>query len=113
MTTKNISGASPTYKNFTNKVSYGLYTKDATGEERNHLIKKYSNPLDPRYIHQTSSGRLEVIGPIDQNHPKTWNPTHPNLDMNRYMYDSGIEGNHPKDLNSLPVEVKEKIKLAL
>jgi len=31
MTTRNIAGASPTYKNYTNKMSYGLYTKDATG----------------------------------------------------------------------------------
>jgi len=31
LTTKDIAGASPTYKNYTNKVSYNLYTKDATG----------------------------------------------------------------------------------
>jgi len=29
------------------------------------------------------------------------------------MYDSGIEGNHPKDLGSLPVNMREKIKQAL
>jgi len=31
LSTKDISGASPTYKNYTHKVNYNLYTKDATG----------------------------------------------------------------------------------
>ena len=54
---KDIDGASPTPPKYINKVSYGLLTRDATGELDKKRIRKHHNPLDPRYIHHSQSGR--------------------------------------------------------
>jgi len=49
---KSIDGATPPIiKDFSHKMNYNLYTKDATGQDAIHKIKKFHNPLDPRYIH--------------------------------------------------------------
>jgi len=45
--TKDIDGASPAHTKFTNKVSYGLMSKDATGQLSARDIRKFHNPLDP------------------------------------------------------------------
>lgn len=48
---KQIDGASPFQKDYSHKMNYNLYTKDATGQESYHKIKKFHNPLEPRYVH--------------------------------------------------------------
>lgn len=76
---KDIDGASPAREKFFNKISFGLLTKDATGEVMKKKIRKYHNPLDPRYIVSTESGRKQVIGGIDKGRPKEWGATMPRL----------------------------------
>ena len=102
LNTQSIEGAFHNPKTFTNKVSYNLMSKDATGELSQRKMRKFHNPLDPRYIHHTESGQARVIGPIDQNKPKQWVKAEPRQDTNRYMYDWDIDGGKPKKVGAAP-----------
>ena len=78
-------------------------SKDATGQLSARDIRKFHNPLDPRYIHQTVSGNAQVIGAIEQNKPKRWAPSNPKLDTKRYMnQNKEFEGGEPKEYGAAP-----------
>ena len=102
MDNHSIEGAFPKEQKFINKVSYNLMSKDATGELSQRKLRKFHNPLDPRYIHHTDTGRPHVIGPIDKNKPKQWVQPQPKQDTHRYMYDRDIDGGHPKKVGAAP-----------
>ena len=65
-----IVGAKPSFIEkppLYNREHYALISKDITDKKK---IVKDSNPLDPRYILSTKSGRKQVIGDIENSHPK-------------------------------------------
>lgn len=76
-----------------NKEHYMLQTKDITEQNRKYYIKNY-NPLDPRYVLSTKSGRRQIIGPID-NKPKVHSRRPQNVDTRRYLRTDDIEGAQP------------------
>ena len=76
-----------------NKEHYMLQTKDITEQNKKYYIKNY-NPLDPRYILSTKSGRKQIIGAID-NKPKVHSRRPQNVDTRRYLRTDDIEGAQP------------------
>jgi hypothetical protein len=60
-----------------------------------HKSTKGCNPLDPRYIWSTKSGRRQIIGEIDQNKPKIYSIPSRNKDTRRMLRTDDIEGAQP------------------
>lgn len=58
-----------------------------------HFVKD-TNPLDPRYVISTKSGRRQVIGEIDRNKP-LGRRKRPLKDTRRYLRTDDIEGAQP------------------
>ena len=58
-------------------------------------INKDYNPLDPRYIISTKSGRKQIIGTIDENKPKIFLRRPYNIDSKRILRTDDIEGAQP------------------
>lgn len=92
-----IEGAKPAFlikRPFVKVNDYKLMSKDVT-EQNKRILKKNYNPLDPRYILSTKSGRKQIIGVIDQNKPKVFTKPTSNKDTRRYLRTDDIDGAQP------------------
>lgn len=97
-----IKGARPMYMERpppVNKEHYMMLTKDVNEEYKKRYQKDY-NPLDPRYILSTKSGRKQIIGIIDDNKPKVHTRRPANADTRRYIRTDDIEGAQPRKQGS-------------
>lgn len=92
-----IVGAKPSFKEkppLYNREHYGLITKDVTNQDKKIYIKN-SNPLDPRYVLSTKSGRKQIIGDVPEAHPKKQKSRLRGVDTKRALRTNDIEGARP------------------
>jgi len=73
---------------------YKLLTKDITEANRRHYVKDH-NPLEPKYVVSTKSGRRQIIGEIERNKPTIHIRKPFNADTRRCLRTDDIDGAQP------------------